>query len=89
MPMVERNHRDSTVLPTMKCAQCNQDVHIRLIGQHDCTAQPPIPSLPPALMARGLSSFFKPPPAGDKPSQRFLATEEADEFDFDEMLHSA
>ncbi|KAJ2874941.1 hypothetical protein GGH93_002008 [Coemansia aciculifera] len=91
MPMVERNHRDSTVLPTMKCAQCNQDVHIRLIGQHDCTAQPPIPSLPPALMARGLSSFFRPPPAGDtyKPSQRFLATEEADEFDFDEMLHNA
>ncbi|KAJ2735105.1 hypothetical protein IW152_001835 [Coemansia sp. BCRC 34962] len=77
----------------MKCAQCNQDVHIRLIGQHDCTAQPPIPSLPPALMARGLSSFFRPPqPIGDayKPSQRLLATEEeADEFDFDEMLHSA
>ncbi|KAJ2799240.1 hypothetical protein H4S07_005493, partial [Coemansia furcata] len=88
MPMLERNHRDSTVLPTMKCAQCNQDVHIRLIGQHDCTAQPPIPSLPPALMARGLSSFFRPPP-GAKPSQRLLATEEADEFDFDEMLHNA
>ncbi|KAJ2742646.1 hypothetical protein GGI20_004338 [Coemansia sp. BCRC 34301] len=106
MPMFERNHRDSAVIPTMKCAQCNQDVHIRLIGQHDCTAQPAIPSLPSGLMGRGLSSFFRAPPqqqqqrqqqqstgaggGGYKPSQKFLAAEDtADEFDFDEMLHSA
>ncbi|KAJ1655673.1 hypothetical protein GGF38_004720, partial [Coemansia sp. RSA 25] len=78
----------------MKCAQCNQDVHIRLIGQHDCTAQPAIPNLPAGLMGRGLSSFFRAPQQGGeayKPSQKFLGTEEttADEFDFDEMLHSA
>ncbi|KAJ2486290.1 hypothetical protein EV174_001205 [Coemansia sp. RSA 2320] len=97
--MVERTHRDSTVLPTMKCAQCNQDVHIRLIGQHDCTAQPAVPSLPPALMARGLSSFFLPPqpPSAQqqlesgayKPSLRLLAEDSVEEFDFDDMLQNA
>ncbi|KAJ1723849.1 hypothetical protein LPJ53_001860 [Coemansia erecta] len=44
----------------MKCAQCNQDVHIRLIGQHECMKQPPVPAVPtlPPMKDRGLSSFF-------------------------------
>ncbi|KAJ2351466.1 hypothetical protein IWW50_004504, partial [Coemansia erecta] len=58
MPLLDRGARDSTALPTMKCAQCNQDVHIRLIGQHQCAQQPAVPSLPAAAKSRGLSSFF-------------------------------
>ncbi|KAJ2800340.1 hypothetical protein H4R20_004099, partial [Coemansia guatemalensis] len=58
MPLLDRGVRDSTVLPTMKCAQCNQDVHIRLIGQHKCAQQPAMPSLPQGMGERGLSSFF-------------------------------
>ncbi|KAJ2370462.1 hypothetical protein IW150_004921 [Coemansia sp. RSA 2607] len=58
--MLDRSMRDSTALPTMKCAQCNQDVHIRLIGQHECMKQPPVPAVPtlPPMKDRGLSSFF-------------------------------
>ncbi|KAJ2852137.1 hypothetical protein IWW36_000517 [Coemansia brasiliensis] len=58
MPLLDRNMRDSTVLPTMKCAQCNLDVHIRLIGQHQCAQQPAVPSLPAGMKSHGLSSFF-------------------------------
>ncbi|KAJ2673915.1 MCM DNA helicase complex subunit [Coemansia sp. RSA 1085] len=58
MPLLDRNMRDSTVLPTMKCAQCNLDVHIRLIGQHQCAQQPAVPSLPGDMKTHGLSSFF-------------------------------
>ncbi|PIA16449.1 hypothetical protein COEREDRAFT_92470 [Coemansia reversa NRRL 1564] len=58
MPLLDRGVRDSTVLPTMKCAQCNQDVHIRLIGQHKCVQQPAVPSLPHGMGGHGLSSFF-------------------------------
>ncbi|KAJ1735183.1 hypothetical protein LPJ61_000677 [Coemansia biformis] len=61
--MLDRGPRDSTVLPTMKCAQCNQDVHIRLIGQHQCAQQPAVPSLPQGLRQRELSSFFDAPKA--------------------------
>ncbi|KAJ1846405.1 hypothetical protein LPJ70_002054 [Coemansia sp. RSA 2708] len=42
----------------MKCAQCNQDVHIRLIGQHQCAQQPAVPALPHGLQSHGLGSFF-------------------------------
>ncbi|KAJ1943948.1 hypothetical protein FBU59_002747, partial [Linderina macrospora] len=56
-----RGPRDSTVIPTMKCAQCNQDVHIRMIGQHQCPQQPPVPSLSASYTSRGLSSFFDGP----------------------------
>ncbi|KAJ2706188.1 MCM DNA helicase complex subunit [Coemansia sp. IMI 203386] len=56
--MLDRKMRDSTVLPTMKCAQCNQEVHIRMIGQHACHQQPQVPALPPPMKDRGLSSFF-------------------------------
>ncbi|KAJ2663512.1 hypothetical protein IW148_002452 [Coemansia sp. RSA 1199] len=58
MPLLDRKARDSTALPTMKCAQCNQDVHIRLIGQHQCAQQPAVPSLPAGTQSHGLSSFF-------------------------------
>ncbi|KAJ2231982.1 hypothetical protein GGH97_006107, partial [Coemansia sp. RSA 475] len=58
MPLLDRKARDSTALPTMKCAQCNQDVHIRLIGQHQCAQQPAVPSLPSGAQSGGLSSFF-------------------------------
>ncbi|KAJ1956576.1 hypothetical protein EC988_001277, partial [Linderina pennispora] len=56
-----RGPRDSTVIPTMKCAQCNQDVHIRMIGQHQCPQQPVVPSLPAAYASRGLSTIFDGP----------------------------
>ncbi|KAJ2686333.1 hypothetical protein H4R19_006720, partial [Coemansia spiralis] len=73
MPLLERGPRDSTVLPTMKCAQCNQDVHIRLIGQHQCAQQPAVPSLPQGLRARELSSFFDAPQDLARPAARSAA----------------
>ncbi|KAJ2723011.1 hypothetical protein GGI07_002905 [Coemansia sp. Benny D115] len=58
MDLVDRKMRDSMVLPTMRCAQCNNEVYIRMIGQHVCEKQPALPTVPPPLKDRGLSSFF-------------------------------
>ncbi|KAJ2779407.1 hypothetical protein H4R18_004027 [Coemansia javaensis] len=66
MSALDRGMRDSAVLPTMKCAQCNQDVHIRLIGQHQCAQQPAVPALPAGMRARELSSFFDAPRDGQR-----------------------
>ncbi|GAN01207.1 paxillin-like [Mucor ambiguus] len=38
--------RISQILPTVKCSDCGRDVLIRRLGDHLCTSQPPVPSLP-------------------------------------------
>lgn len=39
--------RISQVLPTVKCSDCNQPVHVRQLADHICTTAPPLPSFPP------------------------------------------
>ncbi|KAJ1663987.1 hypothetical protein EV178_004527 [Coemansia sp. RSA 1646] len=51
----------------MKCSQCSKDVHIRLIGEHQCLGRPDVPEMPPGMMSRGLSSFFDAP---EEPASR-------------------
>ncbi|KAG1645750.1 hypothetical protein G6F44_001515 [Rhizopus delemar] len=40
------SERISQILPTVKCSDCGKDVEIRRLGDHLCSSQPPIPSLP-------------------------------------------
>ncbi|KAJ8660994.1 hypothetical protein O0I10_003216 [Lichtheimia ornata] len=39
--------RISQVLPTVKCSDCNQPVHVRHLADHVCATAPPLPSFPP------------------------------------------
>jgi hypothetical protein len=45
--------RISQILPTVKCSDCGRDVHIRRLGDHLCTSQPPVPALPIIPPAKG------------------------------------
>ncbi|KAF9477544.1 hypothetical protein BDN70DRAFT_994858 [Pholiota conissans] len=38
--------RISQLLPTVKCSTCHQPVPLAELGEHTCTAPPPVPSLP-------------------------------------------
>ncbi|KAI8364494.1 hypothetical protein EDC96DRAFT_202667 [Choanephora cucurbitarum] len=38
--------RISQILPTVKCSDCGRDVEIRRLGEHICSSQPPVPSIP-------------------------------------------
>ncbi|CAO3635864.1 unnamed protein product [Mucor hiemalis] len=40
------SERISQILPTVKCSDCGRDVLIRRLGDHLCSSQPPVPSLP-------------------------------------------
>ncbi|KAI8139095.1 hypothetical protein BJV82DRAFT_273868 [Fennellomyces sp. T-0311] len=40
--------RISKVLPTVKCSDCNQAVHVRELADHVCHAAPPVPAIPQA-----------------------------------------
>ncbi|KAJ2859267.1 hypothetical protein GGI22_003042, partial [Coemansia erecta] len=67
MPFSERGVRDSTAIPTMTCAQCSKEVHIRLIGEHQCLGRPDVPEMPPGMNSRQLSSFFDAPESTSRP----------------------
>ncbi|KAJ1792692.1 hypothetical protein LPJ59_004809, partial [Coemansia sp. RSA 2399] len=67
VPFSERGVRDSTAIPTMTCAQCSKEVHIRLIGEHQCLGRPDVPEMPPGMNSRQLSSFFDAPEPTSRP----------------------
>ncbi|KAJ2555657.1 hypothetical protein EV175_002217 [Coemansia sp. RSA 1933] len=67
VPFSDRGMRDSTAIPTMTCAQCSKEVHIRLIGEHECLGRPEVPDLPPGMNSRQLSSFFDAPEPTSRP----------------------
>ncbi|KAG1104017.1 hypothetical protein G6F42_017144 [Rhizopus arrhizus] len=49
--------RISQILPTVKCSDCGRDVLIRRLGDHLCTSQPPVPSLP--IIPQAKASQFR------------------------------
>ncbi|KAI8370431.1 uncharacterized protein BYT42DRAFT_582377 [Radiomyces spectabilis] len=40
------SERISRILPTVKCSDCGEDVHIRRLSDHICSNLPPLPSFP-------------------------------------------
>ncbi|KAG0165922.1 hypothetical protein DFQ30_007856 [Apophysomyces sp. BC1015] len=46
MSKVMASERISQVLPTVKCSDCGEDVHIHRLGDHICSNLPPVPALP-------------------------------------------
>lgn len=48
----------SQVLPTVKCSDCGRDVLIRRLGDHLCSSQPPVPSLPIIPAMKGIAYIF-------------------------------
>ncbi|KAJ2504095.1 hypothetical protein GGI11_007490, partial [Coemansia sp. RSA 2049] len=66
VPMLDRGVRDSTAIPTMTCAQCSKEVHIRLIGEHQCQEQSGDSDMSAGMRTRVLSSFFDAPEYGSR-----------------------
>ncbi|KAI9356694.1 hypothetical protein BD770DRAFT_104823 [Pilaira anomala] len=56
------SERISQILPSVKCSDCGRDVLIRRLGDHLCSSQPPVPSLPiiPAMKDRYMNKSYKP-----------------------------
>ncbi|KAI7897395.1 uncharacterized protein EV154DRAFT_4806 [Mucor mucedo] len=56
------SERMSQVLPTVKCSDCGRDVLIRRLGDHLCSSQPPVPSLPiiPAMKDKYMKKPISP-----------------------------
>lgn len=52
------SERISQILPTVKCSDCGRDVLIRRLGDHLCSSQPPVPSLPIIPAMKGLFLFL-------------------------------
>lgn len=50
--------RISQILPSVKCSDCGKDVLIRRLGDHLCSSQPPVPSLPIIPQAKGKAFGF-------------------------------
>lgn len=50
--------RISQILPTVKCSDCGRDVQIRRLGDHLCSRQPPVPTIPIIPKAKGTFFFI-------------------------------
>ncbi|KAF9951819.1 hypothetical protein BGZ65_005728, partial [Modicella reniformis] len=72
--MSVKDPRLSQILPVIRCSDCGVDVEFRSLGEHVCSAAPPMPALPalpvipvPKSPSSGLKAGaykpgYKPPP---------------------------
>ncbi|TFK42313.1 hypothetical protein BDQ12DRAFT_269471 [Crucibulum laeve] len=48
-PPTDAPARISQLLPTVKCSDCNNPIPLAELGEHTCSAPPPLPKIPPQV----------------------------------------